>query len=172
MLIAIENIEVYNIICDSLGIDPKPNNGTLRLPLQTVGFHSPETSIKEPEDPPLPPSLPHSPPSQSSSSAQSLPESPSLVSTPEEVADSIISISPIEASSAADPNVKPPTFVGVDAAEDKGVPRPVVDDMGTKDPEEDKDFVKWMKEKLDKLKGWLGGVFGGNKSGNEEKGGS
>jgi predicted AlkP superfamily pyrophosphatase or phosphodiesterase len=35
-----QNIEVYNIICDSLGIKPHPNNGTLRLPLQTIGLHS------------------------------------------------------------------------------------------------------------------------------------
>lgn len=36
---AIENTEVYNIVCDSLGIEPKPNNGTLRLPLKPIGFH-------------------------------------------------------------------------------------------------------------------------------------
>ena len=35
-----QNIEVYNIMCDSLGIAPHPNNGTLRLPLQTDGLHS------------------------------------------------------------------------------------------------------------------------------------
>ena len=35
-----QNLEVYNIICDSLGIEPKPNNGTLRLPLEPVGLHS------------------------------------------------------------------------------------------------------------------------------------
>jgi predicted AlkP superfamily pyrophosphatase or phosphodiesterase len=35
-----QNIEVYNIVCDSLGIVPHPNNGTLRLPLKTQGLHS------------------------------------------------------------------------------------------------------------------------------------
>ncbi|KAM5483081.1 hypothetical protein MaudMau93_006479 [Microsporum audouinii] len=35
-----QNIEVYNIICDSLRIKPCPNNGTLRLPLKPVGLHS------------------------------------------------------------------------------------------------------------------------------------
>jgi len=35
-----QNLEVYNIICDSLGIEPNPNNGTLRLPLKPVGLHS------------------------------------------------------------------------------------------------------------------------------------
>ena len=49
-----QNIEVYNIICDSLGIKPHPNNGTLRLPLKTVGLHS------DPDVPP--PDMPHDPP--------------------------------------------------------------------------------------------------------------
>jgi hypothetical protein len=31
---------VYNIVCDSLHIDPAPNNGTLRLPLKPIGLHS------------------------------------------------------------------------------------------------------------------------------------
>lgn len=35
-----ENIELYNIICDSVGLTPAPNNGTLRLPLKPVGLHS------------------------------------------------------------------------------------------------------------------------------------
>jgi hypothetical protein len=35
-----ENINLYNIVCDSLGLTPAPNNGTLRLPLKPVGLHS------------------------------------------------------------------------------------------------------------------------------------
>ena len=35
-----QNTEVYNILCDSLGIEPKANNGTLRLPLKPEGLHS------------------------------------------------------------------------------------------------------------------------------------
>lgn len=34
-----QNVEVYNIVCDSLGIEPRRNNGTLRLPLRTKGVH-------------------------------------------------------------------------------------------------------------------------------------
>jgi hypothetical protein len=34
------NIDVYNIVCDSIGIEPVPNNGTLRLPLKPIGLHS------------------------------------------------------------------------------------------------------------------------------------
>ncbi|PTB41462.1 hypothetical protein M441DRAFT_192255 [Trichoderma asperellum CBS 433.97] len=46
-----QNIEVYNLLCDSLGLTPKPNNGTLRLPLQPIGTHESEDEPKIPEDP-------------------------------------------------------------------------------------------------------------------------
>ncbi|CAM1501806.1 Fc.00g037900.m01.CDS01 [Cosmosporella sp. VM-42] len=46
-----QNIEVYNILCDSLGIEPKPNNGTLRLPLKPIGLHNPGDTPETPEDP-------------------------------------------------------------------------------------------------------------------------
>jgi hypothetical protein len=50
----IGNIEVYNIICDSLRIHPLPNNGTLRLPLKPIGLHSDEDvpGVDIIEDPP------------------------------------------------------------------------------------------------------------------------
>ncbi|KAH8732925.1 alkaline-phosphatase-like protein [Phaeosphaeriaceae sp. PMI808] len=35
-----QNIELYNIICDSISIKPAPNNGTLRLPLTATGHHN------------------------------------------------------------------------------------------------------------------------------------
>lgn len=34
-----QNTEIYNIVCDSLGVSGRQNNGTLRLPLHTVGLH-------------------------------------------------------------------------------------------------------------------------------------
>jgi len=50
-----QNIEVYNIICDSLHIPPQPNNGTLRLPLKPVGLHSDKGAPPDeiPADPPI-----------------------------------------------------------------------------------------------------------------------
>ncbi|KAL8669107.1 MAG: hypothetical protein Q9168_006288 [Polycauliona sp. 1 TL-2023] len=39
-----QNTEVYNIICDSLSVTPKPNNGTMRLPLRPAGLHSDATA--------------------------------------------------------------------------------------------------------------------------------
>lgn len=48
-----QNTEVYNIVCDSLGIVPHPNNGTLRLPLTTEGLHSDADApvLETPADP-------------------------------------------------------------------------------------------------------------------------
>ncbi|KAH9995464.1 Phosphodiest-domain-containing protein [Xylariaceae sp. FL0662B] len=46
-----QNINVYNILCDSVGVKAMPNNGTLRLPLTPVGLHDPETVLEEPADP-------------------------------------------------------------------------------------------------------------------------
>ncbi|PQE30137.1 type I phosphodiesterase nucleotide pyrophosphatase protein [Rutstroemia sp. NJR-2017a WRK4] len=132
-----QNIEVYNIICDSLALTPKPNNGTLRLPLKSVGVHSDETSPPEPADPEPTPSLSDAAP------------------------DAILSISPIEASSAADPNVVPPHMVGVDTpdnpvGDDTNVDRPVVEDESGM-TEEEKNWWEWFKGELDDLKGWIGG---------------
>ncbi|KAK5255919.1 hypothetical protein LTR16_004427, partial [Cryomyces antarcticus] len=42
LILETENIEVYNIVCDSIGVVPRPNNGTLRLPLKPIGLHSDE----------------------------------------------------------------------------------------------------------------------------------
>lgn len=54
-----QNIEVYNIVCDSLGITPHPNNGTLRLPFKTVGLHSdPDAlALDTPHDPDAEPDI-------------------------------------------------------------------------------------------------------------------
>ncbi|KAI5867858.1 Phosphodiest-domain-containing protein [Durotheca rogersii] len=46
-----QNINVYNILCDSVGMTAMPNNGTLHLPLRVVGLHSPEELPEEPADP-------------------------------------------------------------------------------------------------------------------------
>lgn len=53
MLTHSENIELYNIICDSIGLTPSLNNGTLRLPLRPVGLHNDdEDTVNEtPNDP-------------------------------------------------------------------------------------------------------------------------
>lgn len=46
-----QNIEVYNLLCDSLGMEPAPNNGTLRLPFKPIGTHKDEDTPEVPQDP-------------------------------------------------------------------------------------------------------------------------
>jgi predicted AlkP superfamily pyrophosphatase or phosphodiesterase len=46
-----QNTEVYNIVCDSIGIKPHSNNGTMHLPLKTDGLHS-DGDAPQPETPP------------------------------------------------------------------------------------------------------------------------
>ncbi|RYC56248.1 hypothetical protein CHU98_g9970 [Xylaria longipes] len=86
-----QNINVYNILCDSIGMDPMPNNGTLRLPLKVVGLHNDEIALEQPEDP-----VP--------------------TSTSEEVATGMMSILPVTTSSATR---KPTTTLGVDPVGDE-----------------------------------------------------
>lgn len=42
---------MYNILCDSIGLTPASNNGTLRLPLKPVGLHEDVPPIEVPSDP-------------------------------------------------------------------------------------------------------------------------
>lgn len=51
-----QNIEVYNLVCDSLSIEPAANSGTLRLPLKPLGLHSESdgTAVTAPAEPTIP----------------------------------------------------------------------------------------------------------------------
>lgn len=46
-------------MCDSIGIEPKPNNGTLRLPLKPIGLHSDEPTSVDDNIPDLPAETSH-----------------------------------------------------------------------------------------------------------------
>ncbi|KAL4874060.1 hypothetical protein BDV12DRAFT_181924 [Aspergillus spectabilis] len=76
-----QNINVYNILCDSLGINPHPNNGTLRLPLKPSGLHSDEEAptLDNPSDPPVTQSQSQS---QSQTAADTPPSTSSTAATP------------------------------------------------------------------------------------------
>ncbi|KAI0995405.1 putative pyrophosphatase/phosphodiesterase [Podosphaera aphanis] len=46
-----QNIEVYNIICDSLKLAPRPNNGTIRLHSLPISLDQFDTTPEIPQDP-------------------------------------------------------------------------------------------------------------------------
>lgn len=46
------------MLCDSVGLTPRPNNGTWRLPLNIVGLHDPDNQSQIPPDPVTTSSIP------------------------------------------------------------------------------------------------------------------
>jgi hypothetical protein len=151
-----ENIELYNIICDTLHLTPAPNNGTLRLPLKPVGHHnssSSSSSSDAPEDP-----VP----------AYTLPSpSPSLGSMPS-------SFDPIAASASGMDDTMPIDETSV------GIPQPssVGEGEGGKDELKDKEKGKekmtlweWLAHKADGVKEWVDGFVHDHVPSSEDKGG-
>lgn len=95
-----------------------PNNGTIRLPLQTVGLHDAETILTEPEDP--------------------VPVTESAL-----VATGVMSILPIETNPIVNPDEPPATAIGVDPIDDSGNSEPS-EDEGTDESEEPTGFKSWQ----------------------------
>lgn len=149
-----QNTEVYNIICDSLGLRPVPNNGTLRLPLTTEGVHDFEAYAgadlpgdfaeqdSGPDDVILPPMVPN---------------------LNNHLAD------PADPFAVAEPDVSMPEAA---AAEDSTAPdRPEIQDKSsdaTGQGAVDR-WMKWMQGKLDAIKNWSASVLGGAKGDDEEE---
>lgn len=133
-----QNTEVYNIVCDSLGLEPKPNNGTIRLPFKTIGLHDLEAHPEIPDDPPdvdtgahlLPPELP---------GVENLSPPPIQTSGPSGDSNADESFNPTPSND-----------------------RPVVED-GESQEEQDQSWVKWINAKLEDVKVWATGLFGGTK---------
>lgn len=94
-----QNVEVYNILCDSVGVTPKANNGTLRLPFRTSGVHGEDVFEGEVvED--LPDSV-TSPLKPTATSTEILAHDPSFALTPSSTPSP--STTPPTSSSIADP---------------------------------------------------------------------
>ncbi|KAG9731611.1 Phosphodiest-domain-containing protein, partial [Aureobasidium melanogenum] len=134
-----QNIEVYNLVCDSVGILPKPNNGTLRLPLKPIGLHDSMPPQEIPED---------------------LPEDPVSSEGSNEKITSDTSTASIRASSEVTETISTPTQASrpTIATTDAATPsRPVIhDDVSQEDEDQNgKDtnlWWDWVKGKLDGAK--------------------
>ena len=166
LIILTENIEVYNIICDSLNLTPRPNNGTLRLPLKPVGLHDSSSSLSEPSDPPV------STPTQNLHSTTTrfpkpvetfLPPIPATTTDAEP--DAVMTLSPIESNPIPATESLSPELIGIDPPEDASVDRPVATDESGM-TEEEKDFWEWVTGKLGDIKGWFGELVGSTEGGN------
>ncbi|KAL2817310.1 alkaline-phosphatase-like protein [Aspergillus granulosus] len=122
-----QNINVYNILCDSLGITPHPNNGTLRLPLKPSGLHSDANApaLDSPSDPPV------------TASADS-------------TTDTIATALPTTSTSTS-------TSTASDSAASSTSP------SATPDPDKPDSWWGAIWDKVEELKDWASGIFGGSK---------
>lgn len=176
-----ENIEVYNILCDSLSLTPRPNNGTIRLPFKPVGLHAPDHSVPAPADfvdpqptttvmtgvIPSPGSEPNEEPNMTYSIT--LIEMPGSTDGPRPIAE----VGVDEPRPSSPINVEGPTSNHDDAGDSgkvgisepsKGEGRPtVVDGSTSEEGKKESSFTKWLKEQVEKMKGWIEGVVDGVK---------
>ncbi|MCJ1409010.1 ectonucleotide pyrophosphatase phosphodiesterase [Ptychographa xylographoides] len=151
-----QNTEVYNIVCDSLGIQPRPNNGTLRLPLRPIGLHSddPTASEEGPTDPPTdPPSTAPTLPTTAPFSAP-LPigiDAPAPVVPPRPV------VGPVDDSLDGD--------AGNGDSEDKGSEKE--NEQGEEEKEKQtSDWWRYVVDKVNGVKNWAASLWGDKKSEN------
>ena len=128
----LENIEVYNLICDSLNIKPSPNNGTLHLPLHPVGLHS------DPDAPPL--DVPDDPPVSSSSISAGVSVS---LSTSATASSTEIWTRPAPVHTTSSPAT--PSSSGVSQN---------IEDGQDGEGKNGKSWWKYLKDKIDALKEW------------------
>ncbi|KFA80967.1 hypothetical protein S40288_00815 [Stachybotrys chartarum IBT 40288] len=140
-----QNIEVYNILCDSIGLEPRPNNGTLRLPLKPIGTHRPEDTPGEQADPE---------PSVLSQASQNLAR-PTLPDSPTDAPRPTVPGSPSESEALA--LVPSPTGGSAGQGEGSGEPErpeePESDDDKEKEKEE-KEYQglwDWISGKMDEI---------------------
>lgn len=151
-----QNIEVYNLVCDSIGVVPKPNNGTLRLPLKPVGLHDAMPPNEIPKDP-----VSNTKESQASASGARTSSFDFAVqqNSLQESFSQPVSLqqSSLQQTFTVSHDVAPTRSV----VQDEAAPtRPVVHDGQDDDDEEEVNrWWDWVKGKLDGIKVWATNVF-------------
>lgn len=145
------NIDVYNIVCDSLHIEPVPNNGTLRLPLKPIGLHSDAGA------PVLdtPPDLPEHGVGHLSAV---LPSTAKTATTATTATTAATAATAKTATTAA--------AYGVQTSPPQPDRHPGVDDeaggFDDDDGPQSKSIWEWLRESLEEVKSRIKGMFGGS----------
>ncbi|KAF2769531.1 Phosphodiest-domain-containing protein [Teratosphaeria nubilosa] len=164
-----QNTEVYNIVCDSLGIKPAPNNGTLRLPLRPMGTHDFDQPADVPEDPQdedhlaLPPEVPNLN-YHYSTSGEDVP-SPSVVPNLANKPDLVLP------TDGVPPVISTPSKMEGNQSEYVATTAGEADSGAQNDKGGISGLWAWMDGKLQKLKSWVSHVLEGDKGkGDKAKG--
>ncbi|KAK1041850.1 hypothetical protein LTS16_009219 [Friedmanniomyces endolithicus] len=174
-----QNTEVYNIVCDSLGLEPVANNGTLRLPLKPSGVHDFDAPLEIPEDPQddggmaLPPEVPNLAYQHDEAQSSLPPEVPNLANRPDLVlptdgvplVSSLISHRPLLHATATPAVGASQSATPTEAVSEAVRTRPVVHD-GITDEEQDGDINRWwswVTGKIEAIKVWSSGLWGASK---------
>ncbi|KAI1044467.1 hypothetical protein LB505_007022 [Fusarium chuoi] len=149
-----QNIEVYNMLCDSVGLTPSPNNGTLRLPLKPIGVHKPEDTPEEPADPPSAPKKPARP---TLPEKPSHPERPTVPQKPTQPERPTVPVAPTQ-SAKATVSLKKPAKPSKSAAPSKDSGGKDGDsgsdsdsDSGDDDDDKDEGIWDWFTHKVEKV---------------------
>ncbi|KAK3365266.1 Phosphodiest-domain-containing protein [Lasiosphaeria ovina] len=166
-----QNIEVYNMLCDSVGIEPVQNNGTLRLPLTPIGLHSGGNPGTESNSPPDPVVATTTAASSSTITASGQTSTSSPVKSI--VVDPIVATATIAKSSSSPASTAPSNTIGVDLPKPEPTEHPSggEDDPGVDDGEDtdedvgNRSFWDWITDKVDKI--W--GKISGSKSSDDQE---
>lgn len=139
------------MLCDSVGLTPSPNNGTLRLPLKPIGVHKPEDTPEEPEDPPT----------ASKESARPTvgdepthPERPTVPQKPSQPGRPTVPIALSESAKTTTVSLKKPAKPSKSAAPSKeSVDKDEDSDSDSDDDDDDKDenIWDWFTHKVEKV---------------------
>ncbi|KAF2226651.1 alkaline-phosphatase-like protein [Elsinoe ampelina] len=176
-----QNVQVYGLVCDSLGLEPAPNNGTLRLPLTVDGKHENIGLGAEEEDLPAHPERPGGEGVGDLESMPTFGDGRTGDKTGwEHLGEMPKTGAPAAETGKVDDLETMPTFNGdgegevpgdmedmPGAKEDKEtVPAKGEDGKGQQKEEEDemerkKTWWKWFKEKVEQVKDWASDRLGG-----------
>ncbi|KAH6605184.1 hypothetical protein Trco_006891 [Trichoderma cornu-damae] len=142
-----QNIEVYNLLCDSLGLTPKPNNGTLRLPLKPIGTHEAEDEPKVPEDPVTSYSI--------VSTSSQPPAEINTIERPSVPAEPTTSPTILPKQSTASTSSPKPPHTTTSEAIQTPTQKPQDDTKGDQDDEKDVDAPDSLKDKVQSIWDWI-----------------
>lgn len=126
------------MLCDSIGLEPSPNNGTLRLPLKPVGLHDEVPAIEVPSDPVTSYTITPTP-------------TPTLTPSPSVPA---VGVDPVVTGDVSTPvTVDIPQDIGEGGDTDANAPPNSTGDAA-------KDFWDWAKDEFGKAWSWTSGKAG------------